>query len=155
MSDTSMHFKSSIIAVIFIFVIIFAIGSLVNSAFAQKAVYNNTALERIQMVGQVHKEGDIDVNAVVATPKPAVNAKARSGSEIYNTSCGTCHAAGVAGAPKYGDKAAWAARLSQGIDGLLNVAISGKGAMPPRGTCGNCSDDELKSAINYMLDSIK
>ncbi len=77
------------------------------------------------------------------------------GQEIYTKVCSVCHAAGVAGAPKVGDKAAWAPRIAEGIDHLLSVAKTGKGAMPPRGTCTNCSDDDLKDAINYMISKSK
>jgi len=74
-----------------------------------------------------------------------------SGEAIYNKACVVCHGAGVAGAPKFGDTAAWEPRIAQGIDALLSTAINGKGAMPPRGTCMDCSDEDLKAAIEYMV----
>ncbi|RDE18036.1 cytochrome c5 family protein [Motiliproteus coralliicola] len=75
------------------------------------------------------------------------------GEAVYNKACVTCHAAGVANAPKTKDAAAWAPRMEAagGIDGLLAIAKSGKGAMPPMGLCATCTDDELKAAIEYML----
>lgn len=79
----------------------------------------------------------------------------RSGEEVYNTKCSVCHAAGIANAPKFGDAAAWAPRAEKGVDALLATAISGINAMPPKGTCMDCSDAELKSAIEYMLDHAK
>jgi len=79
----------------------------------------------------------------------------RSGEEIYNTKCSVCHAAGVAGAPKFGDAAAWAPRAEKGVDALLATSLTGINAMPPKGTCMDCSDDEMKSAIQYMLDAAK
>ncbi|SFV78002.1 Cytochrome c5 [hydrothermal vent metagenome] len=57
----------------------------------------------------------------------------------------------MAGAPKFGNKADWASRLKRGIDDLVKVAISGKGAMPPKGTCATCSADELRAAIEHMV----
>lgn len=153
MSDKSMHFKTSILAIIVIIALILFIGSTINSVFKPKANYTTTVAERIKPIGSVYVEGDIDVKAIAAAPKAA--AKTRDGKTVYNTFCTTCHAVGVAGAPKYGNKADWSARVGQGLDGLLKVAISGKGAMPPKGTCGDCTDDELKASINYMLDSIK
>ena len=81
--------------------------------------------------------------------------QARSGKEIYDTKCVACHAAGVANAPKLGDAAAWAPRAATGMDHLLSVAKTGKGAMPPMGTCMDCSDDEMKAVIQYMLDNSK
>ncbi|MBP0050071.1 cytochrome c5 family protein [Marinobacterium sp. AK62] len=86
---------------------------------------------------------------------PAAAMAERSGEEVYNTKCSVCHAAGVAGAPKLGDAAAWAPRAEKGVDALLATAISGINAMPPKGTCMDCSDTELKSAIQYMLDASK
>lgn len=76
---------------------------------------------------------------------------ARSGSEIYNNFCIACHGSGVAGAPKEGEKSAWAPRAEKGMDTLLNHATNGFNAMPPKGTCADCSEDELKSAIQFML----
>lgn len=103
-------------------------------------------LENIKPVGQVNV-GSVPASAAA----PAAAAGPRSGQDVYNASCMACHSTGVAGAPKVGDKAAWSARAAKGIDGLLATANSGLNAMPPKGTCGACSDDELKGAIEYML----
>ena len=65
-----------------------------------------------------------------------------------------CHAAGVAGAPKLGDKAAWAPRLAQGMDTLAQSAIKGKGAMPARGG-SSASDADLRAAVEYMAGTVK
>ena len=73
------------------------------------------------------------------------------GQQIYQSSCQACHATGAAGAPKVGDKEAWAPRIATGVDAMLAVAIKGKGAMPPKGTCMSCTDDQLKAAIEYMV----
>ena len=70
---------------------------------------------------------------------------------IYKQACFACHDTGAANAPKLGDKAAWEPRIAQGLDQLLSTAISGKGAMPPRGTCATCSDEDLRIAIEYMV----
>jgi cytochrome c5 len=80
---------------------------------------------------------------------------AMSGEEIYKTKCQVCHAAGVAGAPKLGDKEAWAPRIAQGMDTLVQHAITGLKAMPPKGTCMDCTDEQLKSAVEYMVDNSK
>lgn len=85
----------------------------------------------------------------------AGTSSARDGKEIYDTKCFTCHAAGVAGAPKFGDKAAWEPRIAKGMDAIMEVVINGKGAMPPKGTCMDCSDDELKATSQYMIDAAK
>lgn len=93
----------------------------------------------------------------IALVAVAGTANAREGKEIYDTKCFACHAAGVAGAPKFGDKAAWAPRIEQAkdIDGLFAVAVKGLNAMPPKGTCMDCTDEELKAAIQYMVDAAK
>jgi cytochrome c5 len=85
----------------------------------------------------------------------AGTSSAREGKEIYDTKCFTCHAAGVAGAPKFGDKAAWAPRIETGMDAMMVTVIKGKGAMPPKGTCMDCTDDELKATTQYMVDAAK
>ncbi len=112
--------------------------------------------------------------AIAAAPAPAPAASAapaapaastaaaggaRSGSVIFHTVCFVCHATGAAGAPKVGDKAAWKPRIAKGIDTLWQHAIHGFQSngltMPPRGTCGNCSDAELKNAVEYMVSQSK
>lgn len=77
---------------------------------------------------------------------------ARSGEEVYKSVCAACHAAGVAGAPKQGDNGAWAARIKQGLETLVNSALKGKGAMPPQGG-GDFSDIEITKAVVYMANS--
>jgi cytochrome c5 len=82
-------------------------------------------------------------------------AAGRSGQEIYERSCAMCHIAGVAGAPTLNDAGAWAPRVERGMDTLMRNTIQGIGAMPPRGTCMDCSDEELRVAVEYMLDEIE
>jgi cytochrome c5 len=77
--------------------------------------------------------------------------KERTGEELYKAVCGACHEAGVAGAPKTGDKAAWAPRIKLGLDGLVKSAIAGKGAMPPKGG-SDANDNELTAAIAFMAN---
>lgn len=92
-----------------------------------------------------------------AAPSPAAPAPATATAAapaLYNQVCQACHAAGVAGAPKVGDKAAWAPRLAQGIDGLTANAIKGKNAMPPRGG-SSASDADIKAVVTYMVNASK
>ena len=86
----------------------------------------------------------------IAAPVAAGGA-ARSGEQIYKGACSACHDAGVAGAPKLGDKGAWAPRLALGLDGLLKSATAGKNAMPPKGG-SDASDKELAGAIVYIAN---
>ncbi len=91
--------------------------------------------------------------APAAAAAPVV-ASAKVGEALYKQVCTACHAAGVAGAPKSGDKAAWAARLPLGVDALTASVIKGKGAMPPKGGSG-ASDADIKAAVEYMLAALK
>jgi cytochrome c5 len=76
----------------------------------------------------------------------------RSGEEVYKSACGACHDSGAAGAPKFGDQGAWAARIKQGAQTLLDSVLKGKGAMPPRGGGANLSDLELERAMVYLAN---
>jgi len=82
-------------------------------------------------------------------------AAARSGEEVYGTTCAACHATGVAGAPRYGNKADWAARVKLGKDALRASAIKGKGAMPPRGGNDKLSESEVRNAVDHMLKAVR
>ena len=87
-----------------------------------------------------------------ATDKPADTQTASAdGQKIYQTSCQACHATGAAGAPKLGDKEAWAPRIAKGNDALFSSVKNGLKAMPPKGTCMSCSEDELRAAMEYMV----
>lgn len=87
-----------------------------------------------------------------AEPAPApVATAAADGKGLYDKACFACHAAGVAGAPKFGDKAAWAPYIAQGMDNMVKIAISGKGAMPPKGGT-SASDEEIRAAVQYMAE---
>ena len=86
---------------------------------------------------------------------PAAAMAERDGATVYNTKCLACHMSGVAGAPKTGDAAAWATRMAPGMEAVLASAKKGKNAMPPMGTCMDCTDAELTAAIQYMVDNSK
>lgn len=74
---------------------------------------------------------------------------------ILDRHCLACHNAGLAGAPKMDDAAAWSPRLEKDLDALTQTVISGKGAMPPKGTCFSCSDGTLKAAVELMIQPFK
>ena len=93
------------------------------------------------------------VASVVITEPGAGAAQAvRAGEEVVKQYCSACHATGAAGAPKIGDKAAWAKYLGSGLDQMLKTAITGKGAMPPRGGAADLSNFELARAIVHMAN---
>jgi len=93
--------------------------------------------------------------AVVATTAAAPAASKPDGKKVFDTTCTACHTPGVAGAPKFGDKAAWAPHLAHGVDALYAFALKGKGAMPPKGGNTALSDAEVKAAVDYMVAAAK
>ncbi|HYM47008.1 MAG TPA: c-type cytochrome, partial [Burkholderiaceae bacterium] len=101
-------------------------------------------------------KGTAAMPAATATAAKGTTATAKvDGAKVYASGCNVCHAAGIADAPKLGDKAAWAPRVGQGIDLLTAAVIKGKGAMPPRGAVANASDAELRGAVEYMMAAAK
>jgi cytochrome c5 len=102
------------------------------------------------------------VAATVAAPAPAPAAAAKTTTvakageppALFQQVCSACHLTGAAGAPKLGDKAAWAPRLAQGIDGLTANAIKGKNAMPPRGG-SSATDAQIREVVTYMYNAAK
>ncbi len=130
------------------------VGGLVVAAAFMFGGYTNAGLNddiasRIAPVGNVCVKGDeCAANLTLASSGP------RSGEEVYNTNCLACHSSGAAGAPKLREAADWSARLANGIDTVYDNAINGLNAMPARGLCGSCSDDEIKAAVDYMIEGL-
>ena len=86
---------------------------------------------------------------------PAGKADAGKGKSVYDSACTVCHTAGVAGAPKAGDKAAWASRLKTGIEALYTSSLKGKNAMPAKGGNPALADADVKAAVDYMVGLVK
>jgi cytochrome c5 len=78
-----------------------------------------------------------------------------AGKKLYDTVCMACHAAGIAGAPKTGDKAAWKPRIATGKETLYNSALKGKNAMPPKGGAMSAADADIKAAVDYIVSQGK
>ncbi|MFN0150310.1 MAG: c-type cytochrome [bacterium] len=93
--------------------------------------------------------------AAAATGAVPAKTDTNKGKAVYEASCISCHAAGVAGAPKTGDKAAWAPRLKAGMDALYASSLKGKGAMPPKGGNLQVSDADIKAAVDYLIGLAK
>ena len=78
-----------------------------------------------------------------------------AGKKTYDSVCFACHNTGVAGSPKLGDKEAWAPRLAEGMETVYKIALTGKGAMPPKGGRADFSDETIKDAVDYMVSKVK
>jgi cytochrome c5 len=119
-------------------------------AVTAQATTDDAIAERLKPVGDVCVMGQ-ECKGVGAVAS-AAGCAARTDDDIVAKHCGACHTPGILGAPKIGDTAAWKERADRdgGLDGILAKAISGINAMPPKGTCADCSDDELRAAIQQM-----
>ena len=98
----------------------------------------------------------IAVGIVVSMVAAAGAAKAaRTGKQVYEAVCIACHGTGAAGAPKFGDKVWVELEKKEGLKELVKDAIKGERAMPPKGGCTDCSNDEIHAAVQYMIDAAK
>ena len=96
-----------------------------------------------------------EVNLGAAGPTGKEPAAKADGRKVYESTCMACHGTGVANAPKFGDKKAWAMHLMHGTEHVYENALKGKGAMPPKGGNLTLSDAEVKAAVDYMLGAVK
>lgn len=114
---------------------------------------------RVRPFAQVAVAG-ADNSALVAQEEPAKPAAAaalpKSGEEVFNVACTACHGQGIGGAPKFGDKAAWAPRIAKGMDTLHKHSIEGfqgqSGVMPPKGGRVDLPDDVIRAGVDYMVE---
>ena len=137
--------KQLMLAVFFAFVIpIFVIASIVHYVApadnsGASALYTESAV-----TARIEKVGKIELADANRAPK--------TGEEVFKAQCTTCHSAGLLGAPKFGDAAAWAPRIKTGFDSLLNSALKGKNAMTPQGG-GSFDNLEIGRAVVYMANA--
>ena len=131
-------------------IIALSISLFTASSFAQD--FSEAAItDRIAPIGDVYIDGEI----ITASSKPeVVPTGPRSGESIYNTFCVACHGSGVLGAPKKGDAAAWEPRVAQGQETLINHALNGFNSMPARGSCSNCSDEEIAATVAFLTKDL-
>ena len=136
-------------AIAMIFIGFKALNSMNGDSSHSETMVENSVLERIKPVGEVR----IDTSTQVASAE-IVETAVRSGEEIYNSKCAGCHTSGVMGSPKFASLEDWAPRVGLGLEKLTLSAIAGKGGMPAKGTCMDCSDNDIKITVQYMLDSL-
>ncbi|HSH47478.1 MAG TPA: c-type cytochrome, partial [Halomonas sp.] len=140
-----------------------ALGLSAGAAVAQEDAERAAIAERLAPVGELCVQGEDcgtgSASAVASADSAASGAAEVSGEDIdaeaiYNSLCMACHATGAAGAPIYGDEAAWADRVTKGFDTLLDHSINGFNAMPARGGNPNLSDEEMLAVTRYMLEPV-
>lgn len=165
-----------VILLLFLFTVcmVFLARIIGSNAFEDMQNSNSAILKRIEPLGQVRvgdpnetagapaaepsqvaaaqPEASAEPSQMAAAQPEASAATAKAGDAVYNGACVACHAAGVAGAPKLGDKAAWEPRVAQGIDGLVSSVLNGKNAMPPKGGNPSLSEQDIRNAVKYMLE---
>lgn len=135
-----------IIVAIALIAIVYPLTVKKSTSAADAAGGNDEADIRIQPVAKFE---------LAKAAVPTAGGAPKDGPTVFNSVCGACHNTGAAGAPKAGDKAAWAPRLAQGKDALYKSAIAGKGAMPPKGGAADLSDGEIKAAVDHLLGLAK
>jgi cytochrome c5 len=138
-----------VLAALVVFTIsVFVLAQIMGGGTQTKGFEAAEVAERTKPVGEV-KTAAADTATTAEAPVQ------KSGEEIYNTACMACHSTGAAGAPKFGDSAAWAPRLAKGKEAILNSALNGLNAMPPRGGNASLSDEDIKAAVDHMLASVQ
>ncbi len=129
-----------VLPVVIIILLINYVASDDRSGAGSDAMSAEAIARRLQPVGTI----EIRDASQAAMPQ--------TGEQVFQTVCSACHLNGAAGSPKFGDAAAWAPRIAKGYDALLETALKGKGAMPPRGGAADLSDFEVGRAVVYMAD---
>ncbi|MEQ9023219.1 MAG: c-type cytochrome [Pseudomonadales bacterium] len=124
--------------------LLLVLASLSLSAFSQTAREQQIA-DRLTPIGESCMVGDDCAAGSVAEAGPL------DPETVYNTYCMACHTTGAAGAPMIGEAADWEPRIANGLDVLYSNAINGIGAMPAKGLCMDCSDEDIESTVDYIL----
>ncbi|MEX8519644.1 MAG: cytochrome c5 family protein [Leptothrix sp. (in: b-proteobacteria)] len=127
-----------VVPIVVIVLLVKNISTDARSGAGAQAMTPEAVAERIQPVGRVAIK--LEGGAL------------RTGEEVFKGQCSGCHAAGALGAPKFGDAGAWGPRIGQGLAGLLNSALKGKGNMTPQGG-GDFSDVEVARGVVYMANA--
>lgn len=132
-----------------------SLSMVTTTVLAEQATETEASIiERIKPLGVVATTTAEAQQAspVVEEPAPVAASGPMSAEQVFNSACMACHATGAAGAPKVGDVAAWAPRIAQGAEVLFEHAIKGFKAMPPRGGSAQLSDEEVRAAIDFMVE---
>ncbi len=134
------------------------------ASYGTRDVSGEAAMSHEAIAARIKPVGDIAMFdpsapqlAAAAVPVAATTSAPAGdkGEATFKAVCTGCHSAGVLGSPKFGDKAAWAPRIAQGMDALYEHAIKGKNSMPARGGNPALADDDVKAAVQYMVKAAK
>jgi cytochrome c5 len=141
-------------------VIIFVVAQMVSGSGKAKTKVAQAKQADVEVAARIKPVGELVVAGATAVANGVIPAaQAADGKGTYDKACMACHAAGVAGAPKLGDKAAWGPRIAQGNDTLYTHALKGfqgkKGVMPAKGGNASLADADVKAAVDYMVSQGK
>ena len=129
-------------------VLVAALGAYLVVTSSKKAAKGDASLDPAAVAARIKPVAEV----VIAGADGGGAKAAQTGEQVVQKYCAACHTTGAAGAPKIGDKGAWAKHLGSGLEQMLHIAIAGKGSMPPRGGAADASDYELARAIVYMAN---
>jgi len=167
--------KQLVVAVLLAFIVPIIVITLLAQLASSGRIYDKDSpamsydevVRRIRPVAEVSTDsapgnaatpaaaGDGSSGSAVAAPAAKTSSGMPNGRKVYESTCMACHAAGVANAPKFGDKNAWAPHLTHGVKALYNTALKGKGPMPPKGGNLTLSDADVRAAVDYMVAAVK
>ncbi len=153
-------FTGMIIAFVILTVLLIILAIIVaNPVMSRVSEAKNVDRDRL-VASRVAPVGELAVGQPeAASTDTEVAAVEVNGEEVYNTACAACHATGVAGAPTFGDAAAWTDRIAQGVEMLNEHAINGfqgeAGYMPPKGGNPALTDEQVSAAVTHMTDAVE
>ena len=154
-SDREFYKIMSIMSLVIVLILI-VIGYLSNvfASYSQSHINNHEKeiTELIDKRTQPFGKSNLASNPTDKTNVRLVSSSGQSGEQVYNSVCLSCHSSGAAGAPITGNKDQWKDRIAEGIEHLYEQAINGVGVMPAKGGMPTLSDEEVKTAVDYMIE---
>jgi cytochrome c5 len=140
--------KQLVTVLVLAFVVPIVVIVLLSQLATSGRIFDENAMSPEEVAKRIRPVADAAASAAGTSAKSA-----RTGEQIYQSVCTACHATGIAKAPKFGDRRDWAARIREGQKALVQVALKGEGAMPPRGGAADLSDLEVERAVVYMANA--
>ncbi|HTQ73993.1 MAG TPA: c-type cytochrome [Burkholderiales bacterium] len=140
--------KQLVVVVLLAFLVPIMLAVLLSQLATSGRIIDKNAMSPEEVAARIKPVADALVGGGASAAKAL-----RTGEQVYKSVCTACHATGVANAPKFGNKGDWAPRLHEGQKGLVQEALKGKGAMPPRGGASDLSDLEVERAVVYMANA--